>query len=204
MNSKNITEDFYNKFQNALEFSNRTINYDMKSIYNPFIEQIELGGHILDAGCGPGRDSLYFIKNGYKVTAIDASNEMVMLASKLTNQSAIKMRFQEMDFINEFDGIWANASLLHVSKLEMPDVIKRLLKGLKNGGILFASFKYGNKEEDIDGRFFNFYDEYSWNRVIKDFPSLKQIKIEKSEDTREDHKNEYWLLILLRKEIKNI
>lgn len=200
MKIKNITEDFYNKFENATEFYQRTINYDMTSVYNPFIEQIVEGGHILDAGCGPGRDSLYFIKTGYKVTSIDASDEMVKIASKLTNQSVIKMRFQDMNFINEFDGIWASASLLHVNKVEMYDVVKRLSKALKNNGVLFASFKYGNKEEDIDGRFFNFYDEHSWDKVIKDFPSLKPIDIWKSEDTRVDHKNEYWLYLLLRKE----
>ena len=84
----------------------------------------------------------------------------------------------------------------------MHDVISRLSHSLKKDGVLFASFKYGNHEENIDGRFFNFYDEYSWNMVIKDFPKLKPISIWKSEDKREDHIGEYWLYALLRKDTR--
>lgn len=200
-NYSNITEKFYNNRINAENYYKRTINYDMSDIYKSFIEQVRTGGYILDAGCGPGRDSLYFIKKGYKVTAFDASEEMVKLASELTGLDVVRKKFQEIDYINEFDGIWANASILHISKVVMPDVICRLLRALKKDGILFASFKYGSKEEYINGRFFNFYDEISWHELLKDFPGLNLISIWKDQDKRDDHKNEYWLYILLRKSI---
>jgi cyclopropane fatty-acyl-phospholipid synthase-like methyltransferase len=201
MENKNMTEDFYNKSQNASEFYERTINYDMKNIYKPFIEQVMIGGHILDAGCGPGRDSLYFIKNGYKITSMDASEEMIKIASKLTEQNAIKMRFQEMDFDNDFDGIWANASLLHVSKEEMSDVMDRLTKALKKDGIMFTSLKYGDKEEVIEGRFFNFYNEDSWEKVLENCPGLNPIKIWKQEDSRSNFKGQYWICSLSRRSV---
>lgn len=198
--TSSITEEFYNNKINAGNYYMRTINYDMSNIYKAFMEQVKPGGCILDAGCGPGRDSLYFIKNGYKVTALDASGEMVKLASELTGLNAVRKRFQEIDNINEFDGIWANASLLHISKAEMPDVLFRQFRALKKGGIIYASFKYGNNEEYVNGRFFNFYDEPSWKELLKDFKNISIIDIRKDEDKREDHKNEYWLYILLRKD----
>ena len=199
MKNSNITEEYYNSARNAMDFYERTINYDLTSVYKPFIEQLRPGGHILDAGCGPGRDILYFIKNGFMVTGIDASEEMVKIASGLTGRYITRMRFQEIDITNEFDGIWANASLLHVNRSEMHDVLIRLFKALKNGGVFYATFKYGNREEEINGRLFNFYDEDSWNGVIKGIPGLAPINVSKCEDNREDHKCEYWLHILIKK-----
>ncbi len=81
---------------------------------------IRPGGRILDAGCGSACDSLAFIRRGYDAVSIDASAAMVEATSKLTRKPALLMRFDDMDFDAEFDGVWACASLLHVPRREMP------------------------------------------------------------------------------------
>jgi SAM-dependent methyltransferase len=80
-----------------------------------FEAYISKSGRILDAGCGSGRDSHAFKQHGYSVVAFDASTEMCRMASKLIRQKVLLMRFDGMDFEDEFDGVWACSSLLHVS-----------------------------------------------------------------------------------------
>src|ERR687885_194185 len=140
-----ITIDFYN--EHAQDFYHRTVNVDMRELYAPFLALLPAGAHILDAGCGSGRDSLYFKQHGYQVTALDASAELVKLSSQLLQQPVLHLTFQEVDFDERFDGIWACASLLHVPRIEIDDVLRRLTKALKPGAILFTSFKNGNTEQ---------------------------------------------------------
>ncbi|SVB60985.1 uncharacterized protein METZ01_LOCUS213839, partial [marine metagenome] len=108
------TIDFYNK--NAENYCSKTIGIDLTQIYEKFLKYIPKQGAILDLGCGSGRDSLYFLNNGFDVTSMDASIEMVKLSSKLINQKTIHRKIEDIDFKDKFDGIWACASLLHINK----------------------------------------------------------------------------------------
>ncbi|MDP4117403.1 MAG: class I SAM-dependent methyltransferase [Bacteroidota bacterium] len=191
------SENYYN--QNAKEFYAGTVNVDMNEAYKPFLDIVKPGGHILDAGCGSGRDSLYFIRNGYKVTAMDASEAMVELASELTGQKVLMLRFQDISFKDEFDGIWARASLLHVNRIEINDVLSKLSQALRKDGIICASFKYGDAEGERDGRYFNCYDEAALELLLSRHTELEVVEIWKSQDARPDKKNEYWAGFLARK-----
>lgn len=193
------TRTYYS--ENAQEFYDGTVNLDMGYQYKSFLKMIPKGGKILDAGCGSGRDSLYFKKKGYMVVAFDYSEALVKLASDLIGSSVLHMSFNDVAFIEEFDGVWACASLLHVPKNEMEGAIAKLAKALKPDGILYVSFKYGNKEEVRKGRLFSDYTESSFQALIKNISSLKIIKHWKTEDVRPKRKGEYWLNVLMRKEI---
>jgi SAM-dependent methyltransferase len=191
------TIEYYNK--NSRKYFDSTVNIYMESLYSPFLELIPPYGRILDAGCGSGRDSLYFMKKGYDVVAIDASEELVRLASALLGMAVLNMSFQELEFIEEFDGIWACGSLLHVPKNEIKDVLNRLSRSLRKDGIIYASFKYGNGVRLQEGRIFNNYNEDSLASLIKEDPSLKTSRMWKTEDLRKNRKGEYWLNVLTRK-----
>ena len=81
---------------------------------------------ILDAGCGSGRDSLYFKNQGLEVVAFDASIEMVKISSQLLDSPTRHLTFQDIAFHDEFDGVWASASLLHTPYDELFSVMRRL------------------------------------------------------------------------------
>jgi 2-polyprenyl-3-methyl-5-hydroxy-6-metoxy-1,4-benzoquinol methylase len=192
------TSKYYN--DEAEKFFDETVNLDMNDLYGPFLNLIPEKGKILDAGCGSGRDSRYFKSKGYKVTAFDYSEKLVKLASDFIGDTVLHMSFDDLTSKEEFDGVWACASLLHVPKNKMKSVIDKLAEALKLDGILYASFKYGDKEEVRKGRLFSDYTESTFQALIKKISSLKIIKHWKTADVRPDRKGEYWFNVLIRKE----
>jgi SAM-dependent methyltransferase len=101
------TVDYYDRC--AADFAAQTADLDLEPLYQHFLRYVPLGGRILDAGCGVGRDALAFAEHGYEVVAFDASEAMVQLARQRVGDRAVVylMRFQDLHWQNEFDGIWA-------------------------------------------------------------------------------------------------
>ncbi len=185
--------------ENGQEFFDGTVNTDMTPHYMEFLKLIPENSHILDAGCGSGRDAKNFRDMGFEVTAIDGSEKMCELASEYANVNVCHMQFQEIEFVNEFDGIWASASLLHVPSSEIDDVLNRLKTSLKDDGILYASFKYGDFEGKRNGRYFNDLDE-STSRELFEKLDFKVIKTWITFDARKGREDERWVNILVKKQ----
>lgn len=124
-----------------------------------FCKSINPGAYILDFGCGAGRDTKYFLDQGYLVEAIDGSEQLCQIASKHTGIKVRQMLFQELKVNEKYDGIWACASILHLPKKELKEVFKKMLTALKPGGRIYTSFKYGEYEGEqkrtILYRFYN-------------------------------------------------
>ena len=192
----NRTLDFYNN--NSKSYIESTLSVDMSHLYKDFLKHIPKGGHILDLGCGSGRDSVEFIKRGYKITAVDGSKELANAASKIIRQQVICSKFEDIKLTETFDGIWASASLLHVNKNDIVDVIKNVSSNLKPNGIFYMSFKYGENEYiDEKGRYFNYYTEETFKEMLSQVPNLKIKTIYKSGDTLGGRNNLVWLNIIL-------
>lgn len=159
--------------RHAAEFVARARQADLSAIYPRFIGLLPRGGHILDAGCGCGRDTAYFLSRGYRVTAIDASAEMVKASSEFTGQATLQLHFQQLEFHHQFDGVWACASLLHVPKPEMVEVVTRLIRATKPGGVLYWSVKLGQRERRQDERWFSDYTEAEMIELVDRLPELE-------------------------------
>ena len=139
--NKDVTLRYYN--QNAGSFVSGTVHADLTDTLNRFLSRLEPGAAILDFGCGSGRDTKYFLEHGYQVEAIDGSEELCKIASAYTGIPVRQMYFQDLDVREQYDGIWACSSLLHLSYGELDEVLYRIEKALKPQGILYMSFKYG-------------------------------------------------------------
>lgn len=168
--------------RNAKDFFARTINADMQDVYQKFLQYMPHGGRILDAGCGVGRDSKFFLSLGYDVVSFDGSVEMVRMASDLLGRQAIQMLFQEINFFNEFNAVWANASLLHIPYENLSDVFQGFHNALIPSGILYASFKYGTDMRQEEDRFFFDMNEKTIEPYLNGL--FHTLKIWKSDDTR--------------------
>lgn len=185
--------NYYN--ENAKEFFEGTAYVDMSENAKDFLALLPAKSKILDAGCGSGRDSLMFMKQGFEVTAMDGSIEMCRLASEHIGQEVKHMLFQEVDFKEEFDGIWASASLLHVPSQELEEVLIKLKNSLKENGVFYASFKYGDFDGERNGRYFHNLTEEKAEKVFtKAGFDIKKIWI--TGDVREDREDEKWLNIV--------
>lgn len=194
---KNETFTFYE--ENAKEFYLDTVNVNMAVLYAPFVGYMPPYAWILDAGCGSGRDTLFFAKKGFRVTAFDFSPALVKLASKLTGQEVLELSFQKLDFENQFDGMWACSSLIHVPKKEHPDVLSRLSRSMKINGIMYISYPYGTGEHHRNGRFVVELNEDGFSELIEAHPELTVMRYWKTPDMRPGREKEKWLNILIRK-----
>ena len=191
----NKTIEYYD--QNAESFIEGTIHADMKDCRERFLRFIKPGGKLLDAGCGSGRDSLAFLQEGYEVDAFDASEELCRRASELLGIPVECRTFEELTGSEEYDGIWACASLLHVRETDLPDVLERLKNLLKPEGVLYASFKEGSGEREKDGRFFLDMTEDQCRKVFSE-AGFRIIESFLSKDVRNDRQNEGWVNIIAR------
>lgn len=167
---------------NAKAFYDRTIGTDMSLMYEKFLKFLPDNVHILDAGCGVGRDSKFFLNAGHEITAFDASTEMVKYSTKELGKQTLQLRFQDLNFEEGFDGVWANASLIHVPYEETKDVYTRLHKALKPEGIFYGSYKYGKGHMSVEGREFYNMTEASILPYIEGLFEI--IEINQTEDTR--------------------
>ena len=119
------------------EFIRSTRGVSFRNIQDKFLSCLKKDASILDFGCGSGRDTKYFLKHGYKVTAIDGSKEICMEATKYTGIPVKQMLFDELDDEMLYDGIWACASILHMPKQNLFNVFLKMIKALKENGIIY-------------------------------------------------------------------
>ncbi|MEZ9322853.1 class I SAM-dependent methyltransferase [Vibrio sp. F13] len=185
--------------QNAQEFFDGTIKVDMASLYNEFLPLIPKESLILDAGCGSGRDSKAFLNQGYKVHAIDASEELGKLAENQINQAVEITTFQQFSSPQSFGAVWACASLLHVPMKELPQTFSNLASHLKPKGVFYCSFKYGDNEIERNGRKFTNLNESLLEQVIAD-SGVAISKTWCTSDLRKGRESEKWLNAILIKE----
>ena len=191
------TLEYYNK--NAWKFLQETTAVDFSETQNIFLEMLPKEAMILDFGCGSGRDTLEFRRQGFQVEAADGSYRMCQAAAKLTGLPVRQMLFQDLDEKEKYDGIWACSSILHLKKSELKAVLDRMYAALKAEGIIYASFKYGTFEGERGGRYYTDFTEESFRAFIDPAAGLKIEKMWISSDVRPGREEEKWLNLILRK-----
>lgn len=191
------TIEYYNK--NALEFVASTQAVGFHEIQMKFAAKLHRGCNILDFGCGSGRDTKYFLSQGYQVDALDGSEEMCRLAGEYTGIMVRQMFFQDLSAENRYDGIWACSSILHLPYDELKDVFFKMFRALKEGGIVYTSFKYGIFEGERDGRYFTDMTEAKMEKLLYGTSVFHTEEQWISADVRPDREDEKWLNIILRK-----
>ena len=168
-------------------------------IQDRFLALLPKGAKILDFGCGSGRDTKYFIEKGFRAEGVDGSEELCRIASENTGTTVRHMMFNELDEIDTYDGIWACASILHLPKSELRDVLMKMIRAVKDGGYLYVSFRHGDFEGYINDRYFSYFTEEGFEEFIGDLQEIKIVDKWVSEDVRPDRREMKWLNLILRK-----
>ena len=193
----NTTLNYYN--QNAVSFVEGTKDVDFKTIQDKFASRLPKGASILDFGCGSGRDTKYFVEQGFKVTATDGSEELCKIASEYAGVPVKQMLFMELDEVAAYDGIWACSSILHCSYEDLVIVMQKICTALKENGVLYTSFKYGTFSGERNGRFFTDMTEETFKELLTKCPELEIEDLTITIDVRPGRGEERWLNLILRK-----
>lgn len=193
----NNTLKYYD--MNAEKFVEGTVSVDFAATQNKFLDKLPVNASILDFGCGSGRDTKYFLDHGMNVEAIDGSKVLCKMASEYTGIEVKQMIFQELDEIEKYDGIWACSSILHLSKFELLSVLKKMIVALKDNGIIYTSFKYGEFEGNRNDRYFTDFTIDSFKNFIKNVDNISIEEYWITDDVRPGRETEKWLNLLLRK-----
>ena len=197
MINKNKTIEYYNK--NAPQFVATTANVEFRHMQNRFQDKLHTGAYILDFGCGSGRDTKYFLEQGYLVDAIDGSEELCKCASEFTGIEVKQMYFQELSEVEKYDGIWACSSILHLELGELEAVLKKMTLAVKANGIIYTSFKYGTFSGERNGRYFTDMTEKTFAELLRKIPGLEIEEQWITSDVRPGRGEEKWLNLILRK-----
>jgi len=132
----------------ADDFREGTWNHDVSQNINALLARLPQNpGKILDLGCGPGRDLIAFKRLGHQVIGLDATPAFVEMAQQVSGCQVWQQSFLSLDLPREyFDGIFANASLIHVPRTDMVRVLKDLWQSLVVDGVIVMSMCRGNDE----------------------------------------------------------
>ena len=192
------TLNYYN--ENAQSFAFGTVSVEFTEMQDRFLEKLDPGAYILDFGCGAGRDTKYFLSQGYRVDAIDGSEQLCRIASDHTGIKVRQMLFQELEANEKYDGIWACASVLHLPKKELKEVLKKMLTALKTDGWIYTSFKYGEYEGNRNGRYFIDFTIDTFTDFVQGIHNLRIEEYWITGDVRPGRGEEKWLNLIMQKE----
>lgn len=172
-----------------------------------FADLFPQGASILDVGCADGIKTRRLVEKGLQVLGIDVSERFITMAQRY----CLGAQFQVGDMRDvgqlgmRFDGIMALASLLHIPRKDVPEVLRTFWSVLKPGGHLFLAVKEirpGQAEEQIVreddygyeySRFFSYFRQEELEQWLKDLGmSIEGVSIVESNRTR-------WILVMARR-----
>jgi len=139
-------EKFYSRHPEKMDesYSDENLPQEFLELREDFLKTVG-DGEILDCGCGTGRDTDYFVRNGMEAVGIDIAEGMIEHAQENREGEFMEKDIRELDFDEDrFEGIWCSASIFFMPKKEMKEALKNLRKVLKPNGIIYISFKIGD------------------------------------------------------------
>jgi ubiquinone/menaquinone biosynthesis C-methylase UbiE len=165
-----VTRESYNKIAPTYAQVSAVMHENLLEIAKKFLTLLEPSSgpncNILDVGCGPGRDMAWFESHRINVTGVDYTQAMLELARAKVRGRLVQSDMRHMPFeTSSVDGIWCNASLLHLPKTDSPAALLEFKRVLKPAGILFLAVQEGEGEHletrEVYGESQRFFARYS-------------------------------------------
>jgi SAM-dependent methyltransferase len=192
------TLDFYRS--NARAYAAREIAKHTR--LTRFLAMLPPGATILELGCGAGGDSAQMLAAGFDVRPTDGSPELAAEASRRLGRPVETLLFHDLDMVEAYDGVWANACLLYVPRPELAQVLTLIWRALKASGHFYASFKAGEEDgRDTLNRYYN-YPSPEWLRATyAGAGSWSSLSIETGEVRGFDNEWAEMLYVVARKSL---
>jgi SAM-dependent methyltransferase len=165
-----------------------------------FLDQLPPGASILELGCGGGRDAAFMIARGFVADLTDGVAAMAEQAEAFLGRPVRVMRFDELDALDRYDAVIANAALLHVPSAGLPDILGRVWRALKPGGLHMATYKTGGGEgRDGHGRHYNRLSRDDLEQAYRMTGDWSLLEIEEFMGEGRFSKPSAWLKIVVQK-----
>jgi SAM-dependent methyltransferase len=165
-----------------------------------FLARLPPGGSVLELGTGSGADAAAIIQEGFAVLPTDGSPELATQAEARLGRAVKLMAFHQLEDEACYDGIWANACLLHAPRSELADDFRRIFRALKPGGWLAASFKAGEGEgRDQWGRYYNYLSETELAELVRSSGRWNEVEIQSGMGSGYDRRPTRWLWLCARR-----
>ena len=169
----NTTLEYYD--ENAEKYVKESFALTARDNQDMFLSFVKRGGHILDFGCGSGRDTAFFLMKGFTVVPTDGCESICKLASEYLKMPVKVLEFNELDEEDEYDAVYASASIMHLEHDKLMELYPKIIRALKKDGILYASFKYGEDDGYVDMCYYTRMTEKKYTDFIAQFPQLKMV-----------------------------
>lgn len=171
-----------------------------KAFLRDFLDRLPAGGQILDLGCGGGQDSQVMLARGFDVTPLDGSAGLAAVAERRIGRAVRLMRFEDLEDEAAFDAVWANASLLHVPTPGLPEVLARVRRALRPGGLFYAGYKAGQGAgRDRLGRYFNFLSREELEQAYRAAGPWGALEVRENSGGGYDGEAQIWLHLTVTK-----
>lgn len=159
-----------------------------------FLGRLAPGAQVLDLGCGGGQDAAAMLAKGFEVTAVDGSPGLAAVAGRRIGQPVQVLLFEHLAFVDAFDGVWANASLTHAPLDGLPDILGRVRRALRPGGLFYAGYKAGDGGgRDALGRWFSYLTEAELRAAYNAAGPWSGFELERREGGAYDRRDQVWL-----------
>ena len=184
--------------QEWIEFASKQ---DMSWPYSDFLPHLSPKATILYLGCGCGRDLIHFQKRGFLVAGLEGSPKLCEIARRQTQTNILHQDFDELSLPpKHYDGIFANAVLMHVSPDKRLNFLSTIYSSLKDGGIFYAHYPKGDKTETYaDGRTLHLTN--SWPDLAENFLWVTELNEGRPAFVSPEEQN--WQVIRYRKTVIN-
>ncbi|MEE9492043.1 MAG: class I SAM-dependent methyltransferase [Gammaproteobacteria bacterium] len=186
---------FYEK--NHQSYFDNTFKIDADTFLSPLAKHLKAGDSLLDIGCGSGRDLLWGVQQGYEAVGFEQSSGLAKLARKHSICKVIEGDFFSYDFSKlRFTALVFVGSLVHLSKKELPMILKSTCRALISGGLVFVTMKEGVGCSQVDdGRIFTLWSQKDLEQIFAE--QHLQI-LDFSRQTSKIRSDDIWLGYVLR------